>query len=166
MADAAVLPFEFTNLADTLAKYLGELDELREKQQKKSPEAAFVELAPLRPALDELTKAAQAYEEAFQSAFSGSGPRGDLTRLNGILRRVESSMSRPQGLPGREWFRHQVYAPGFYTGYGVKTIPGVREALEQKDWETAKQQITAFRDVLVAVTRQVKAAEEELRKHL
>lgn len=166
IADAAVLPLEFTNLADTLAKYLGELDELREKQQKTSAEAAFVDLAPLRPALDDLAKAAHAYEEAFQSAFSVSGPRGDLTRLNAILRQVESAMSRPQGLPGREWFRHQVYAPGFYTGYGVKTIPGIREALEEKQWETAKQQVGVFREVLAAVTKQIRAAEEELRSKL
>jgi N-acetylated-alpha-linked acidic dipeptidase len=165
MADAAVLPFEFTNLADTLAKYLGELDELREKQQKDSAEAAFVDLTPLRPALEDLTKAAQAYEEAFRSAFSGTGPSGDLIRLNRILRQVESAMSRPQGLPGREWYRHEVYAPGFYTGYGVKTIPGIREALEQKQWDTAKQQVGVFREVLADVTKQVRAAEEELRKH-
>ena len=166
MADAAVLPFEFTNLADTLAKYLGELDELRQKQQKNSAAAAFVDLGPLRPALEDLAKAALAYEEAFQSAFSGSGPRGDLDRLNSILRQVESAMSRPEGLPGREWYRHQVYAPGFYTGYGVKTIPGIREALEQKQWETVKQQVSVFREVLADLTRQVRAAEEELRKHL
>jgi N-acetylated-alpha-linked acidic dipeptidase len=166
MAGAAVLPFEFTNLADTLAKYLGELDELREKQQKSSAEAAFVDLAPLRPALEDLTKAAESYEEALQSAFSGSGPRGDLTRLNAILRQVESAMSRPEGLPGREWFRHQIYAPGFYTGYGVKTIPGIREALEEKQWDTSKQQVGVFREVLADITRQVKAAAEELRKHL
>jgi N-acetylated-alpha-linked acidic dipeptidase len=166
MADAVVLPFEFTNLADTLTKYLGELDELRTKQQRDSAEAAFVDLAPLRPAVEDLTKAAQAYEEAFQSAFSGLGPRGDLTRLNSILRQVESAMSRPEGLPGREWFRHQVYAPGFYTGYGVKTVPGVREAVEEKQWETAKKQVGVFREVLADVTRQVRAAEEELRKHL
>jgi N-acetylated-alpha-linked acidic dipeptidase len=166
MADAAVLPFEFTNLADTLAKYLGELDELRAKQQRGSAEAAFVDLAPLRPAVDELAKAAQAYEEAFQSAFSGAGPGGDLARLNSILRQVESAMSRPEGLPGREWFRHQVYAPGFYTGYGVKTVPGIREALEEKQWETAKKQVVVFREVLADVTRQVRAAEEELRKRL
>ena len=166
MADATVLPFEFTNLSDTLAKYLGELDELREKQQKDSPEAAFIDLSPLHPAMEELTKAAQAYEEAFQSAFSGPGPHGDLTRLNAILRHVESAMSRPEGLPGREWYRHEVYAPGFYTGYGVKTIPGVREALEEKQWDIAKQQVGVFREVLADVTKQVKAAEEELRKHL
>ncbi len=166
MADSAVLPFEFTDLADTLAKYVGELDELREKQQKDSAEAAFIDLSPLHPAMDELTKAAQGYEQAFQAAFSGGGPHGDLTRLNAILRHVESAMSRPEGLPGREWYRHQIYAPGFYTGYGVKTIPGIREALEEKQWDIAKQEVGVFREVLSDITKQVKAAEDELRKHL
>jgi N-acetylated-alpha-linked acidic dipeptidase len=166
MADAAVLPFEFTNLADTLGKYLQELNELRTKQQKTAPEAASVDLAPLSPALEDLGKAAQAYEEAVEKAFSGAGPKGDLTRLNAILRQAESAMSRPEGLPGREWYRHQVYAPGFYTGYGVKTIPGIREALEEKQWDIAKRQVAVFQEVLEALTKQVQAAEEELRKRL
>jgi N-acetylated-alpha-linked acidic dipeptidase len=75
-------------------------------------------------------------------------------------------MSRPEGLPGREWYRHQVYAPGFYTGYGVKTIPGIREAIEEKQWEIAKRQVAVFQEVLEALTKQVQAAGEELRKHL
>jgi N-acetylated-alpha-linked acidic dipeptidase len=166
MADAAVLPFEFTNLADTLATYLDELDELRERQQKQSPEAASVDLAPLRPALEQLTQAAQAYEQALEQVLSASGPSRDLRRVNAILRRVESAMGRPDGLPGREWYRHQIYAPGFYTGYGVKTIPGVREALEEKQWESARQQAGIFREVLAAVTKQIRAAEQELRKQL
>jgi N-acetylated-alpha-linked acidic dipeptidase len=166
MADAAVLPFEFTNLTDTLSNYLDELTELREKQQKTAPEATEVDLAPLRPALEDLIKAAQAYEQAHEKAFSAGGPNGDLTRLNAILRQAESAMSRPEGLPGREWYRHQVYAPGFYTGYGVKTIPGIREAIEEKQWEIAKRQAGVFREVLEALTKQVQAAGEELRKHL
>jgi N-acetylated-alpha-linked acidic dipeptidase len=166
MADAAVLPFEFTNLTDTLGKYLDELTELRENQQKTAPEASGVDLAPLGPALEDLTQAARAYEETYEKAFTGGGPKGDLTRLNAILRQAESAMSRPEGLPGREWYRHQFYAPGFYTGYGVKTIPGIREALEEKQWDTANKQVGVFQEVLEALTKQVQAAGEELRKHL
>jgi N-acetylated-alpha-linked acidic dipeptidase len=51
-------------------------------------------------------------------------------------------------LPGREWFKHQLYAPGFYTGYGVKTVPAVREAIEQKQWSTAEESINSVAKVL------------------
>ena len=54
---------------------------------------------------------------------------------------IEQSLLRTDGLPRRPWFRHQIYAPGFYTGYGVKTVPGVREAIEQKEWTEANRQI-------------------------
>jgi N-acetylated-alpha-linked acidic dipeptidase len=50
-------------------------------------------------------------------------------------------LTNPNGLPRRSWFRHQIYAPGFYTGYGVKTLPGVREAIEQRNWTEATEQI-------------------------
>jgi N-acetylated-alpha-linked acidic dipeptidase len=52
-------------------------------------------------------------------------------------------------LPGRPWFQHQIYAPGFYTGYGVKTLPGVREAIEQKKWQEANAEIRIVGRVLM-----------------
>jgi fermentation-respiration switch protein FrsA (DUF1100 family) len=68
------------------------------------------------------------------------------------------------GLPGqREWFKHALYAPGFYTGYGVKTIPGVREAIEQDDWTTAKEQVGVVRGVFDRVAARVRDAEAALR---
>jgi N-acetylated-alpha-linked acidic dipeptidase len=61
-------------------------------------------------------------------------------------------MTREEGLPRRDWFRHQIYAPGFYTGYGVKTLPGVREAIEQRDWEETSAQIDRVAGVLQGLT--------------
>ena len=79
------------------------------------------------------------------------------------MRKIEQTMGRPEGLPGeREWYRHQIYAPGFYTGYGVKTLPGIREALEQGQWETAEEQVGVVGEVFRAVTGQIRAAEKEL----
>src|SRR5438445_685498 len=66
----------------------------------------------------------------------------------------------PQGLPRRPWFRHQIYAPGFYTGYGVKTVPGVREAIEQKQWTEANQQIEIVARVIENYAAQVDRATE------
>ncbi len=54
---------------------------------------------------------------------------------------LEQVLLQDKGLPRRDWFKHQIYAPGFYTGYGVKTLPGVREAIEQKEWKEAQEQI-------------------------
>ena len=163
MADADVLPFEFTNLADTLGVYLDEIDKLYEGIKKKNPKTPSLTLEKLRPPLKQLAAAAQAYEEALRDAVSG-GLRRDFTAANAILRKIEQAMGRPQGLPGpRGWYRHQIYAPGFYTGYGVKTIPGIREAVEQRDWKTAKQQINVIKEVFEAVTKQIRAAEKALR---
>ena len=55
--------------------------------------------------------------------------------------KAEQSLMSSQGLPRRPWFQHQIYAPGFYTGYGVKTLPGIREAIEQRNWKEAGEQI-------------------------
>jgi N-acetylated-alpha-linked acidic dipeptidase len=65
-----------------------------------------------------------------------------------VARRLEQLLTRDEGLPGRPWYRHHVYAPGFYTGYGVKTLPGVREAIEQRKWRDADAQIIVLAKVL------------------
>ena len=61
--------------------------------------------------------------------------------VNAKLKDLEKALLSDSGLPRRPWFKHQIYAPGFYTGYGVKTLPGVREAIEQKNFEEAQEQI-------------------------
>ena len=70
----------------------------------------------------------------------------------------EQALIRTEGLPRRPWFRHQIYAPGFYTGYGVKTIPGVREAIEQKQWSEANEQIGIVAMVLEGYVSEVDRA--------
>ena len=64
-----------------------------------------------------------------------------INRLNKILYQAEHKLMYLPGLPQRPWFRHTIYAPGFYTGYGVKTLPGIREAIEQRKWKEAQEQI-------------------------
>ncbi len=68
-------------------------------------------------------------------------PAGKQEALNNLLMYAEQQLTSAEGLPRRPWYRHQIYAPGFYTGYGVKTLPGVREAIEQQDWNEAQEQI-------------------------
>ncbi len=71
-----------------------------------------------------------------------------LAGVNQKLYMTERALTSDKGLPGRPWFKHQLYAPGFYTGYGVKTIPAVREAIEQKHWQLAQEQIGVVSGVL------------------
>ena len=74
-----------------------------------------------------------------------------LTQVNDLLRQTDQMLLIPEGLPKRPWYRHSLYAPGYYTGYGVKTMPGVREAIEQKDWKLADEQIGK---IAAALTRE------------
>ena len=164
MADAEVLPFEFTNFADTLTVYLEELDKLLEKKSKKNP-AASLDLEPLRKGREKIENAAKAYEETMGEVFANGGPQGDVAKVNAELRKVEQTMRLAEGLPGeREWYKHALYAPGFYTGYGVKTIPGVRESMEQDDWEMAAEQVKVVRGIFDGLAAQIARAGNELRK--
>jgi len=113
----------------------------------------YLNFAPLDNAVDTLTKSAQRYEQAFARAQGDSGKplaRPEAQALNALLMQSERTLTSAEGLPRRPWFRHQLYAPGFYTGYGVKTIPGVREAIEQKNWKEADDQIGRVAQTLTA----------------
>jgi N-acetylated-alpha-linked acidic dipeptidase len=103
------------------------------------PEAAVphFDFSPLQNASDALTAAAAAYARALEAACAPGAARPSpesLAKLNAALRDFERSFTSEAGLPGRPWYKHFVYAPGAYTGYAVKTLPAVREALEQKRW--------------------------------
>ena len=108
--------------------------------------------APLLNAADALTAAAGRYEKAagkvldrggvtMASGTGGAPLDATLRAANIKLVQSERALTAPDGLPKRPWFTHLLYAPGYYTGYGVKTMPGVREAIEQSEWTTAEQQI-------------------------
>ena len=85
-------------------------------------------------------------------------PPEKLIRVNEALEHAERTLLLSDGLPHREWYRHQIYAPGLYTGYGVKTIPGVREAVDAKRWEEANQQAKRVAQALRAMCAQVEEA--------
>lgn len=169
LANADVLPFEFTNFSDTVRRYVDELktlhrnmqDEIRERnrqidegvftatadpKEKYVPPAKeavppFVNFAPLDNAVAALAAAAERAADSRKAA-------ADLRALNAMLFQSERKLTHADGLPGRPWFKHMVYAPGFYTGYGVKTLPAVREAIEQKKWDEAEREIARTAKVL------------------
>ena len=171
LANADVLPYGFTNLAETIRGYATEIKGERDRMASdvaernrmveegvykatmdpKAPQQLptvaplppFLNFAPLDNAIDSLTRAAARYERALGSAVRGSLPNSEvLTRANGMLRDTERLFTSSEGLPRRPWYRHLLYAPGYYTGYGVKTLPGVREAVEQKSWADADREVT------------------------
>jgi N-acetylated-alpha-linked acidic dipeptidase len=155
LADAQVLPFEFTNLAETINGYVDELTKLPKQN---------VDLAPLHTAASQLQKAADNYDRVVRSNSSNSMALSmpELKALNALLYQSERKLLSNSGLPRREWFKHQIYAPGFYTGYGVKTLPGVREALEQKNWIEANEQVKIVSQTLESMAAHVNEAVRKL----
>jgi N-acetylated-alpha-linked acidic dipeptidase len=164
LAGANVLPFQFANFAETVHGYVGELKKLASDQRDatkeknaaidegayqasadphkktvpptKEPLPPYLNFAPLENASDDLTRAADLYEKAVVAAGNSAAPS-----VNARLIQSERLLTDPAGLPNRPWFQNTIYAPGFYTGYGVKTIPGVREAIEQKRWAEVDTQM-------------------------
>jgi N-acetylated-alpha-linked acidic dipeptidase len=119
------------------------------------------DFSALQNASDALTAAAGAYSRAFDSAFQPGAPRMTRERLaavNAALRRFEQALTKDTGLPGRPWYRHFVYAPGLYTGYSVKTLPAVREAIEQKRWSEVNGAAAQTAAVIQNAAEQVQAA--------
>jgi N-acetylated-alpha-linked acidic dipeptidase len=163
LANAESLPFDPVALAETVAGYAGEVlklaDDLRRETEEENrrvrerlyllaadPKIPFVaprekdpvpylSFAPLQNAVARLQASAAAYKKA-----AAGNPQATAARNQAWIA-FERTLGRAEGLPGRPWFKHQVYAPGFYTGYGVKTLPAIREALEQRQWALAAQQV-------------------------
>ncbi|HTD44353.1 MAG TPA: M28 family metallopeptidase [Bryobacteraceae bacterium] len=125
----------------------------------------FVNLAPLHNGLTALESASEAYGKSFARAIDGGAPalaRASLREVNANLIAVERALTLDDGLPGRPWYRHQIYAPGFFTGYDVKTLPGVRESLEQKQWKLAEEQALRLERVLQSAGEKIRSAAAQL----
>ena len=189
LADADVIPYDFTDLAETVNGYVGELKTLHngmassavEHNRQVSDSGFFLtndprnplmlptdealvpnlDFAPLDSASAALTRAAQRYQTAFTQAMDGPAT-ASFVKLNADLLQSERLLLSSAGLANRPWYKHLLYAPGFYTGYGVKTIPGVREAIEQKEWPLADTEIERVSGALNAEAALVDRAATEL----
>ncbi len=182
---ADILPFEFTNYTDTIGGYVREVsrltDTMREEAKERNwrinngvfsavfdPTKPYTMPKPAEPVpeinfapLNEALKKLQDCTGKYQSAMTKSGfPTDSMKRqqLNEILMNVERVMLRDEGLPRRPWYKHQIYAPGFYTGYGVKTLPSVREAIEQRNWKEATEQISIVAKTIENVAMEIEKA--------
>jgi N-acetylated-alpha-linked acidic dipeptidase len=184
-ANADILPWQFTALSDTVEKYGKEItkltDDLREETVEKNKaiaeklyEATFdptethvapkpetpvpaLNFKPLNDAITHLKASARNADSALSALAAGgyARPREQLQALDALLIQTERAMLRNEGLPRRGWYRHQIYAPGFYTGYGVKTLPGIREAIEQREWKEAALEIPLVANTLESVAGQI-----------
>ena len=131
----------------------GATSDPRKPEVAPAPETVppHLNFAPLQNAVDALNQSADHYQRAYARAERDGGAamgHASLAQVNLQLLQSERALTDSKGLPGREWFKHQLYAPGFYTGYGVKTVPAVREAIEQKQWSTAEESINSVAKVL------------------
>jgi N-acetylated-alpha-linked acidic dipeptidase len=114
-------------------------------------EPPYLNFAPLESASEALSRSAKKYRKALDAANAGSGSAltaTPLAEINGMLMDTERKLTNAEGLPNRPWFKHQLYAPGFYTGYAVKTVPAVREAIELKKWQQADDAIVVVARIL------------------
>ena len=139
----------------------------REKTVAPAKEAVppFLNFAPLQNGLAALQRTTELYDQALARAAENGGAalaRGALRDANARLIAVERALTLDDGLPNRPWFKHQIYAPGFYTGYGVKTLPAVRESIEQKQWQLAEEQIVRVGKVLENAGEAIQGATAEL----
>lgn len=181
MANADVLPFHLNDFYTTLNDYntevIKQLDDMRTStevtnqliQQKyyayasdpqkkyvvpaEKENVPYIDFSPLQNAMEKLRSASAAYEASYSNAYKLSAT--ELTKLNNSIAQSEQKLLLENGLPQRPWYRHSIYAPGYYTGYGVKTLPGIRESIENRDWKLAQQQITEAAKVITNYTQQV-----------
>jgi N-acetylated-alpha-linked acidic dipeptidase len=169
MADAGIMPYEFEGLSHTVAQYIEEVKALLESRRKeaedirqnlnegvyaaandpRNPTVAppareippYLNFAPLDNAAAALDRAAAHYNKALASARGKTLSPDRLLAINQQLAQAERKLTNAQGLPRRPWMQHLLYAPGWYTGYSAKTMPGVREAIEEGRYTEAEQQV-------------------------
>ncbi|MCX8481691.1 MAG: M28 family metallopeptidase [Sediminibacterium sp.] len=176
LANDNILPFNLMNFHKKINKYLVEIMDLLKQAkdkaqlnnllvQQKTNELAnnptlklvyhknkenmvpYLNFSPIQNALDELEKTLTEFNKNKENIAAEK-----LWAYNTKLYKAEQQLLNINGLPKRTWYKHLIYAPGFYTGYGVKTLPGVREAIEQKDWKEAQEQIEELTKVIVQLS--------------
>ena len=168
MADADLLPFQFSDFADDVKMYVREVEKFADKQReeiqetnqklaegmyeatadprytwvtpKKEEVPPHLNFAPLDNAVESLERSSAEYQKALDRVSANGGAAlasASLKEVNEMLIQCEHKLTTPEGLPGRFWYKHELYAPGVYTGYAAKAIPAVREGLEQKKWKAS-----------------------------
>jgi N-acetylated-alpha-linked acidic dipeptidase len=189
LANADVLPIDFNTFYKTVNDYAAEvktlLDNARaetEMEQKMKSEKLFdlandpkkvyhapkdKDIVPFLnfSSLDNALVGLKTTSEAFQTACTKATqlPLEKRQQLNAILYKSERDLLQEKGLPRRAWYRHQIYAPGYYTGYGVKTLPGIREGIEERHWQEAQERIDIVAKTVENYTKDIQKAVDLLK---
>jgi len=193
LADADLLPLRLQEFADTVNRYVEEIEKLADKMRAETVETdqliaeriyelgadssdpvgppereaavPYLNFAPLKNAAAALATSARALDALYASALADPShlTRERVAAVDGELRRAEQALLSTGGLPGRSWYRHMVYAPGLHTGYGAKTLPGVREAVEERRWAEAADYVVVTARALDAYRAALDAAADKLR---
>ena len=193
IANADLLPFDYTPQAEAITKYESDLEKLLKEKQEEiaernteiqegaftataDPHKTFVpppveavppymNFAPMKNSIETMKKSAERYSKAlakFRSATDGAVSPSSLEAVNADLLRISRLFLNDRGLPGRPWFKNQIYAPGAYTGYGAKPVAAVREFMDEKKWKEADEQIPTVADVIDHVSAGIDKAAEDL----
>jgi N-acetylated-alpha-linked acidic dipeptidase len=190
MANAEVLPIDVNSFYKTVNEYVTELKSLqdntrietelentlikdklydlakdptkKEQSPKQKETPPYLNFSVLENAMAQLKTSSEELQKLYSS--STQLPADKQKELNELLSKVERSLINEKGLPRRSWYKHQIYAPGFYTGYGVKTLPGIREAIEQRNWKEAQENIDVVSKTIEAYTVQVQEAIKMINK--
>lgn len=177
MANARLLPFDFTSLVETVRRYVADLEAFADRERKEvarvnrliesgaftaalDPTEALgaparrasvphFNFAPLHNALARIDAALDSY------AVTPEVNDAVLAEINRLLFTSERLLTPEGGLPGRPWYRHQIYAPGFYTGYGAKTLPWIREAIELRQYGQVAPGVDAVAATLRALAARI-----------
>ena len=185
VANADYLPLSISTFSATVARYAEEVTKLADDESaavaernrriadgtyelaadptrtfiapKVEAAAPELDFAPLRSAVTRLQQSARNQDSAMRETSTAARLRAEETqkRLDDALRQIESTLISDDGLPRRPWFKHTLYAPGFYTGYGAKTLPAIREAIEEHDWNEAARQIGVVASTLERTAAQI-----------
>ena len=194
LADAEVIPFEYKAQAETIGRYVQELEKLLKDRQDEiaernleleegvftatadprktyvppstKPVPPFLNFAPLKNGVESLKRSADRYQAAFAKwqAQATDLPPQTVMTLNSDLMEIQRTFLTERGLPERPWFKNQVYAPGAYTGYGAKPIAAVREYMEDGKWSEAGDQVPMVGQVLENVARAIAKSADDLEK--
>ncbi|MFZ9262266.1 MAG: transferrin receptor-like dimerization domain-containing protein [Chitinophagaceae bacterium] len=174
MANADVLPFDYSILSGTINGYFAEIKALIDQSRMEvevenkliadkvyelaadpkeklklpivKPAIPYLDFSPVENALSQLQKTTDLLKISITKADKLD--ESTLNKLNQLLYQAEQKLLDEKGLPRRPWYRHQIYAPGYYTGYGVKTLPGLREGIEEKNWNETKERIEVLAKAL------------------
>jgi N-acetylated-alpha-linked acidic dipeptidase len=185
-AQADLIPMRAQDFASATARYTNELHQLADQlraaaqEQDRLQESGAFKLAsdPAHPrgapaplsavphfdfavldnAIDRLKNSARRFDDAYGRTLQMPASAARRQKLNDTLANLESSVTDARGLPGRDWFKHMIYAPGFHTGYGVKTLPGAREAIEERRWDEANRYLAVVAGVLNAYSAKIEQA--------